>query len=311
MFQRFTNKTDYDLSGEASKSTWAGAAQFIGLVFLLLLIIMTGIHAVSLSASVQTAAPALDEAGQPLPTAQVSGDVLHMIRIAGVVLVEAFAAITGLMFLTHSLRAKQKPIALTLEVCWFLFAAANLIASFATERGSDIPAFVHGWTTYGLPVSALVIGSIFYLILRLNPDAKRRDDQAELAEKFREIDHNAELEVMLSEQMQVVLRQMKWQTLPRVLGRQLNLTEQQIEALMRQAPQLLDLNSDGVPDIQQLPAGRGQTEPALPPTTSPTPQPDIAQLITDFLRNIPIIGNHIGQPAVNGQPGGNGANHPT
>ena len=113
-----------------------------------------------------------------------------------------------------------------------------------------MPQFVTMWITYGLPVSALVMGALFYVMLRLDPDAARADDEAELQEKFARIKHNARLEVMASPQMKAVIRQMTWQQLPPVVGRQMNLTEAQIAALTRQAPQLLDLNGDGIPDIE-------------------------------------------------------------
>ena len=32
---------------------------------------------------------------------------------------------------THSLRAKQKPVAMLVEAAWFVFAAVNLISSFS------------------------------------------------------------------------------------------------------------------------------------------------------------------------------------
>ena len=54
--------------------------------------------------------------------------------------------------------------------------------------------------------------------------------------------------------MRAVIRQMTWQQLPPIIGRQMNLSEQQIAALTGQAPQLLDLNGNGVPDIQEAQA---------------------------------------------------------
>ena len=54
--------------------------------------------------------------------------------------------------------------------------------------------------------------------------------------------------------MRAVIRQMTWQQLPPIIGRQMNLSEQQITALTGQAPQLLDLNGNGVPDIQEAQA---------------------------------------------------------
>lgn len=163
-----------------------------------------------------------------------------MIRIGGVVLVELFAVVTAILLATHKLRAKQKPAAMAVELTWAAFAAINLISSFAIEHGSDTPQFVGTWVRYGLPIAALVMGIEFYVMLRLNPDAARADDEAELQERFTRIKHNARLEVMASPQMRAVIRQMTWQQLPPVIGRQMNLSERQISALVGQAPELLD-----------------------------------------------------------------------
>lgn len=241
----FDNDKEIDLSGEASRSTMATAAAWLGWALLLGLAVVTAVHAISITqhyTGLNTAA----------------GDAFAIIRVAGVVLAELFAVVTAVLLATHAIRAKQKWAAMAVEVTWFGFAAINLISSFAVEHGGDMPAFVGTWVRYGLPVAALIIGVEFYIMLRLSPDAKRADDDAELSERFARQLHKAKLEVMTSEQMRAVLRQAQWQTLPSVIGRQLNLSDAQIAALERQAPALLDLNRNGVPDIEEA-------QPAIPP----------------------------------------------
>ena len=135
----------------------------------------------------------------------------------------------------------------------------DLVGSFAMKHGGEMPGFVGYWVTYGLPIAGLVVGGLFYVVMRLDPDAARADDDAELGERFARVKHNARLEVMASPQMKAVIRQMMWQQLPPIIGRQMNLSEQQIAALTGQAPQLLDLNGNGVGDIQeQQPAAHRQ-----------------------------------------------------
>lgn len=241
----FDNDKEIDLSGEASRSTMATAAAWLGWALLLGLAVVTAVHAISITqhyTGLNTAA----------------GDAFAIIRVAGVVLAELFAVVTAVLLATHAIRAKQKWAAMTVEVTWFGFAAINLISSFAVEHGGDMPAFVGTWVQYGLPIAALIIGVQFYIMLRLSPDAKRADDDAELFERFARQMHKAKLEVMTSEQMRAVLRQAQWQKLPSIIGRQLNLSDVQIAALERQAPALLDLNRNGVPDIEeaQLPQQR-------------------------------------------------------
>jgi hypothetical protein len=127
----------------------------------------------------------------------------------------------------------------------------NLISSFAMKHGGIPPSFVGYWVTYGLPIAGLIVGGLYYVVMRLNPNATRAEDNAELLETLRTEEHNAEIEVLNSEQMKAVIRQMKWQTMPQVIGRHLNLSQPQIDALTRQAPQLLDLNQNGVPDVRE------------------------------------------------------------
>ena len=252
-----TEEKDFDLSGKASTGTIGTAASWLGWALLLSLAIVTAIHAVSLV-----------RAHTGLSTA--SGDIFSIIRVSGVVLVELFAVVTAVLLATHRLRAKQKPAAMAIEITWAIFAAVNLISSFAVEHGGELPQFVGMWVTYGLPVSALIVGIEFYIVLRLNPDAARADDNAELAEQFERVKHRAKLEVMGSPQMRAVIRQMTWQQLPPIVGRQMNLSERQINALIGQAPELLDLNGNGIGDIleteERVPSANGHGRAVPNPT---------------------------------------------
>lgn len=232
------NDSEFNLSGEASRGTIGTAASWLGWLLLGALATVTAVHAITL---VQA----------HTHVTMAGGNVFNIIRVGGVVLVELFAVVTAIMLATHKLRARQKPAAMAVEAVWFIFAAINLVSSFAVEAGGDLPQFVGGWVAYGLPVSALVMGGLFYMTLRLDPDATRADDEAETLEMFARVKHSARQEVLASPQMRAVIRQAEWQRLPAVVGRQLNLTDGQINALVRQAPQLLDLNGDGVPDINE------------------------------------------------------------
>jgi hypothetical protein len=234
----FNSEKEIDLSGAASRSTMGTAAAWIGWALLLGLAVVTAVHAISITQSYTGLSAS-------------TGDAFAMIRIAGVVLAEFFAVVTAVLLATNSLRAKQKPMAMAVEITWFMFALLNLISSFAVEHGGEMPEFVGMWVRYGLPVAALIIGVEFYIMLRLNPEAKRADDDAELGETFRGELHQAKLQVLNSEQMKAVLRQAQWQKLPSVIGRQLGLSDAQIRALESQAPALLDLNRNGIPDVHE------------------------------------------------------------
>lgn len=233
---------DIDLSSSASRSTVTTGAIWLGWALLLALAIVTAVHAISITLHHTSLNPE-------------SGDVFTVVRVGGVVLVELFAVAAAVLLATHKLRAKQKPAALVLELTWVVFAAVNLISSFAIEHGGTLPAFVSTWVTYGLPVSALIVGVQFYVIMRLDPDAARADDDAELREKFTKLQHDAKLEVMASQQMRAVIRQAAWQKLPAIVGERMGLSDMQVRALTSQAPKLLDLNQNGVADIHEVNQG--------------------------------------------------------
>lgn len=251
MFGQNADMSDeIDLAGGATRKTVGAVARAMGWVLLLLLAVVTAVHAITITMAYTNLNPS-------------GGNLFSIVRIGGVVLVEFFAVTVAVLLMTHQLRARQKPAAMAVEIVWMCFAAVNLVSSFAIEHGGEAPAFVGSWVAYGLPVSALVMGVLFYVTLRLDPDAARADDEAELKEHFAKIQHGAKLEVMASPQMKSVIRQAEWMRLPGIIGRQLNLSERQITHLMQQAPQLLDLNKDGIPDIQQQQptqaSGRQQT----------------------------------------------------
>lgn len=252
---------EFDLSGEATRGTVGTAAAWLGWLLLGALAVVTAVHAITL---VQ-AHTHLSAAG---------GDVFSIVRIGGVVLVELFAVVTAVLLATHKLRARQKPAAMAVEALWFVFAAVNLISSFAVESGGPMPSFVTTWITYGLPVSALIMGALFYLTLRLDPDATRADDEAETLEMFARVRHAARKEVLASPQMKATIRQAEWMRLPAVVGRQMNLNQRQIEHLTRQAPELLDLNGDGVADIhEQQPRMMADPVKVNGNGSNPTPRP--------------------------------------
>lgn len=228
MFESENNHID--LSNGATQNTIGRLAYGIGILALLILAIYTGIHAVNLALWHSTISPS-------------GGDLAAIMQIGGVVLVEIFAVTTAILLLTNRLRAAQKPAALVIEFSWLIFAGLNLVGSFAIDRSSAPPAFVASWVTYGLPIAALIMGAEFWYMLRLAPDHRRADDIAEIADKFEAAKHKAQLELLASPQMLAVIRQATWQQLPGIVGRDMNLSDDQIESLIKQAPDLLDLKN--------------------------------------------------------------------
>ena len=147
--------------------------------------------------------------------------------------------------------------------------------------------------------------------MRLDPNAARADDVAELDEGFERVKHNAKIEVLASPQMRAVIRQMTWQQLPPIIGRQMNLSENQIAALTGQAPQLLDLNGNGVPDIQEAqatPVQSGDVDIAAALALLAA-NPQLLSLVKPV--DAPSISTHAPQPPAHPAPGQGQGNGPT
>lgn len=237
-----TKSGEVNLSAKASRGTVGGISAFLGWLALGVLAAVTAGHAISITMGWANLNPA-------------GGDIIAILALTGVALVEVFAVLTAVDYATNNIRAKQKPVAMGIEGLWFIFAAVNLISSFAMKHGGAVPAFVGYWITFGLPIAGLAVGGLFYVVKRLDPAAGRAEDDAELKETFASVQHGAKVEVLDSEQMHVVLRQMMWQTLPAQIGRELGLSEAQIRNLELHAPALLDAKT-GVSD-QGRGAGHG------------------------------------------------------
>lgn len=215
-----------NLSAETSRTTWQNLARGLGLLALGLLVLSTAGHAILITLGYANLTWATNPVGV-------------VFSVAGVSLVEVFAALTAVRFLTHSVRAKQKPVGIIIEALWILFAAMNLTSSFAIMHGEGVPAFVSTWVSLGLPITGLVVGVLYYVMERFDPQAQRQSDDLEVQELLLTHRHDAKIEVLNSPQMQLVIRQATWLGLPEELGRQMGLSEHQIQSLRAMAPDLL------------------------------------------------------------------------
>jgi hypothetical protein len=220
----------YELSADESRSGWGQLAHVAGWLALLALIVVTGAHAISL---------VISQIG-------MASGVLGLVRVLSPVLVEVVAAIVAVGFAAHQWRGQQKTIGLLVEVLWLVFAGLNLVASFTVESGDQLPAALRIWLAYGLPLSALAAGAMFYAMLRADPRHRRAAEMQAAAEAHRMLAFKAEREVMTSSHMASVLRQRGWLNTIERLERQ-GYTQQQIRFLL-----------SGVPALQALaPAGSG------------------------------------------------------
>lgn len=220
----------------ASVSTWGKLAKLIGWLALLALCLVTAAHGISIT----LAWTGLDPIG---------GGAIAILAILGVALVEIFSALTAVLFAAHVLRDAQKPVGMMIEGLWVLFAALNLISSFAIKHGEAIPQFVGYWVSWGLPISGLISGVLFYFaVYRLDPKARRAEAEAEAAEKLDDLNHQAEMEVLESEAVTLIVRQATWLQLPQKIGNKLNLSADQVKQLQDLAPRMSPGHSEPAPD---------------------------------------------------------------
>lgn len=213
-----------DKGKKKTEDTVAAFGDWLGWGFMLLLVVSTAIHAVTLVMA-RTNTSLTSGAGS-------------LFQILGIVVVEGLALSTAIKFMTHRIRSEQKPAGIALELTWLGFAALNLISSFAVQA-NDTLALADVWVTYGLPISGLVVAAEYYMIHRLDPQAARKEHIAELLETIAETQHTAKTDVLESEAFKAAMFQAAWQTVPREVGRDMHLNEEQIQNIIAHAPKLL------------------------------------------------------------------------
>lgn len=229
----------FTLSAKESRGAWGTLAVWAGWLALLALIVVTGVHAVSLVIS-QTG---------------VDAGMMAAIRIGSPVLTEVVAAIVAIGFAAHVWRGTQRLMGMLVEVLWLLFAALNLVTSFTLESGGSLAGLFAYWLHYGLPLSALAAGGLFYVLLRSDPEHKRQSELKATAEAHTMAEFAARREVMLSPQMAAVLRQRGWLAVVSSLERQ-GYTQQQIGFMLSAVPELQALTGGQA----ALPAGGDDDE---------------------------------------------------
>ena len=218
-------------------------AKALGWIALGALVVSTGVHAVSL---------VISQIG-------LGHGALALVRVGSPVLVEIIAAIVALGFASHSWRGPQKPVGLVVELLWLAFAALNLVTSFTLESGGEVGGLLLAWLHYGLPLSALLAGALFYAVMRLDPEHRRQAELQATGEVHRMAEFAARREVLVSPQMAAILRQRGWLAVVADLERQ-GYSSSQIAFMLEGVPQLQSLNHAPPPSPQP---------PTLPLPTTP------------------------------------------
>lgn len=232
----------YELSDAEGKRNAQGVISKLLYLVLAAVVLITGAHAVMLVLA-QTAAYAI--AGE----SSMITAVLTAIRVAFPLLVEAAAVVAGIGFIQARWRGPQKAVGLGIELIWLLFAAANMITFFAVERGQTLQNWQMYWIQYGLPMSALVAGSLTYALLRVDPAHRRDQERAATAERVDAMKFRFFQKARLSPAMLNIERQRAYMQVIEELRRD-GYTEAQIHFMIRHTPELLaDGDENGRPDV--------------------------------------------------------------
>lgn len=228
------NRDDYPLTAEEDTT---GAVKSIGYLLYLVLgsvVVITAAHAILLVVNTTRAF-----------TATSADDglfyvILNVIRVAFPIVVEIAAVAVGLGFIKSQWRGGQRGLGTTLEIAWFLFAAANMITFFAFERGAELQGWQHAWVQWGLPLSALIVAALTYKLLKADPNHKRANERALAAEKIKAAEENARFAVTMSDAMMTVHERRVWRETVRDLAAQ-GYDDDEIAFMTAHIPDLHDL----------------------------------------------------------------------
>jgi hypothetical protein len=137
---------------------------------------------------------------------------------------------------------------------WLVFAALNMITFFAVERGQALQTWQVNWIQYGLPLSALIAGSLTYVLMRVDPAHKRDQERAATAERVDAMRFKFRQRALLSPAMRNIEKQRAFMDVIDEL-RSAGYTETQIRFMIQHTPELLaDGDENGTPDILEMPA---------------------------------------------------------
>jgi hypothetical protein len=114
-----------------------------------------------------------------------------------------------------------------------------------------LPAFLDGWLHYGLPLSALVTGSLFYVVLRTDPNHRREQENMAAEENEEMVVFQTRQEVLNSLAMASVRTQQVWLTVVDDL-RKRGFTEQQIAYMTAHVPELRHPSAPALPSGEEV-----------------------------------------------------------
>lgn len=218
---------------------------------LLALLVVTSVHAVTLVTGEAAIARAPG----------VVGWVFYGARIAFPVIVELCAVVVALGFSGRAWTGWQVWVGLAVELVWLVFAALNMLTAFAVERGAVLAGWQVSWIAVGIPLSALVAGTLTYVLKRVDPAELRALANAAASYFEEEMAFGITNAIKTGPQAQRVIEQRAWLDYIASLKLQ-GYSPTQIQFMLSHVPALsADGDGNGRPDL-------------LDASTPPTPGPD-------------------------------------
>ena len=185
------------------------------------LILITGVHAVSIVMRHHGAGTG----------------ILYWMRVAAPILTEVFTALVTVGFVLHLWRGVQKWLGLSVEVIWILFASLNLLSDFTMEGGGTVGGALGYWVNYGLPVSAVVTGVLFYFTLKSSPENRRVDAEKAAESQRAEDNFTSRQNVFDSPEFAAIQARRAWIDIVNGLKRD-GYDDHEIDFMLQRQPQL-------------------------------------------------------------------------
>jgi hypothetical protein len=296
----FENENMYELSDSEGKRNTRGIVTMLLYLVLAAVVIITGAHAVMLVLS-QTSGFAT---GGGMIDAILTG-----IRVAFPLLVELAAVVAGIGFIQARWRGAQKTVGLGIELVWLIFAALNMITFFAVERGQALQTWQVNWIQYGLPLSALIAGSLTYVLMRVDPSHKRDQERAATAERVDAMKFKFRQRALLSPALLNIEKQRAFMQVIDELRRD-GYSENQIRFMIQHTPELLsDGDENGIPDAMQI--GPTTGTPAPQPARRPSWVDDLRGRLSGSIPTSESVGNSTHDAPRQAAPAATPLAHPT
>lgn len=229
-------RSKYPVSDAQAKERMRRSVKVLGYIVILILITITGLHAVMIILSESAEFTFWGQTGLVLY-------VLTVARLAFPLLVELSAAIHTYGALNGYWKDEQKSWGGAIDAVWFLFAAANMITFFAIERGQSLEGWQRLWLNVGLPISGIIAGILVIKMLLADPAHKRAEEEAAAQEERIGNEHAVRSEVESSDAMQLVLARRVWRDYAAGLRAQ-GYDEAEIDFILMHVP---ELRSDPAP----------------------------------------------------------------